>query len=666
MSHHGQGHQGQGAPGGQRHSVVVPVFGYYDQTFPCTNDTETCHYKIALYVGHLESMMFTGLLWVTFILIFVFWAIFRHAGQPKDPKQAWVGGQSRPEGTLVRLRRTGGAFFRRGLLQDALRPIFGRATRLQVLVLALLSAYLILWSFIGLIYGKWVAPVQGKPGATNTYTSLAPWANRVGIFAYALTPFLILLGSRESLLSLMSGIPYQSFNFLHRWVGYVIFAQAILHTVGWVIAEAGLHGQPQTSNDWIRQKYMIWGCAAMGLLTLMVALSSSWGIRLTGYEFFRKSHYLLGILYFASCVLHWEKLEIFMAPSLILWIVDRVIRLVRSALIHFQRLPSGKMGFKAGQGVITTFPDPVHGDIIRLDFENRQKAWPVGKHFYLCFTELSIWQSHPFTPLNAPVSQEGVVKHSYIMRVRKGATLKLARLAERKALLARANPTTPRTLAQITTPVVVTGPYGEMFMKGVTMDTNIVCVAGGTGITAMLSVLLHLAQSTPSPDRKVELIWAMRHSDNVKWVQEELDSLRRVQKDINLTIRLYATRDADISAPSIADSYDNKQQEIIALEEFGSSSSRDVPTPCGSLAELPIRRAGYDAGASDRRPDLGRLINDFLASTLRGSTTVFASGPGGMASDLGTIVAAQNSAGKVWRNEQRYAVRLVCDDRLER
>jgi len=50
----------------------------------------------------------------------------------------------------------------------------------------------------------------------NTRTGLGGWSDRIGALAYALTPFTILLSNRESVLSLLTGIPYQHFNFLHR------------------------------------------------------------------------------------------------------------------------------------------------------------------------------------------------------------------------------------------------------------------------------------------------------------------------------------------------------------------------------------------------------------------------------------------------------------------
>ena len=298
------------------------------------------------------------------------------------------------------------------------------------------------------------------PGVYNTRTSLGPWSDRVGVIAYALTPLSVMLSSRESLLSILTGVPYQSFNFLHRWLGYIIFAQGALHTVGWCVVEVRLYQpQPSVSLEWIAQPYIIWGVVAMFLLTLLLVLSTPWAIRLTGYEFFRKAHYVLAMVYIGACWAHWEKLQCFLLPSLLIWGLDRAARFVRTALLHYHPLSHSNPGFAPVQAVITRFPDTKHGDVLRLDFENEQDSWRIGQHFYLCFIECSIWQSHPFTPLNAPVVEAGTVKHSYILRSKSGETKKLANLAIAK--LSNAGKTESTSSPGPTTPVILTGPYGE-------------------------------------------------------------------------------------------------------------------------------------------------------------------------------------------------------------
>ncbi|SCV54648.1 related to ferric reductase FRE2 precursor [Fusarium fujikuroi] len=631
--------------------TLEPHWGYADRALPCTNDKGSCEYLDLVYYAHDLGMLYSGILWATILAVFFLWAILRHVGKPSSPA---ITLGANPKAGLAKVRSSLSSFTRQYLLPDACRAIFGRTTRFQVAVMLSLVGYLTVWSFVGMTYQKWVTPVKDMPGVYNTRTTLGPWSDRVGILAYALTPLSVLLASRESVLSLITGVPYQSFIFLHRWLGYIIFLQGSLHTIAWSIVEVRLYQpQPKVAAEWIVQEYMIWGVVAMILLLLMFIGSTPWGIRVTGYEFFRKSHYVLAMVYIGACWGHWKQLKCFLLPSLLFWFADRGFRLLRTAYLHYHHLPSGKMGFQATQAVITRFPDAEHGDILRFDLENDQDPWKIGQHYFLCFTESSIWQSHPFTPLNAPVVEKGVVKHSYIMRAKGGETKKMAELAAKKLT----------TSEKATTSAILTGAYGETTMDHVAPDTNIVCVAGGTGIAYVLPVLLNLARSPISRDRKVELIWAIRHAADTEWVQEEMDLLQQARKALNLKIRVYATRDSSSSSKlQVSDEKDVTD----ATRQLGSSSSSDViEEGCACGNDVPVAKIGNGIVDEDRHPNLPKLISDFVSNTITGPTTVFASGPGGMISDLRTIVAGCNSGNKVWSGNERFDVKLVCDDRLE-
>jgi predicted ferric reductase len=636
---------------------LEPHWGYADRVLPCVVDAGSCEYLDEVYGAHDIGMYYTGILWLTILGIILILAVFKHVNRPlRSPLSPSMSNNfERREGLggLTKLHRAITAIKRRYLLPDSVRIVFGRTTRFQVLVLAALCVYLTIWSFVGISYSIWITPVKDHPGVYNTRSSLGPWSDRVGVLAYALTPLTVLLANRESLLSLFTGVPYQSFNFLHRWLGYIIFVQSALHTIGWCIIEIRLYQpQPKVAVNWITQTYMIWGLVAMILLTIMFILSTPWGIRMTGYEFFRKAHYVLAMVYIGACWAHWEALKCFMIPSLIFWFLDRGARFIRSGLLHYQLLPSGDMGFRPAYAAITRFPDSEYGDIIRLDLEINQDPWVIGQHYYLCFTESSIWQSHPFTPLNEPVVRDGKVSHSYILRAKGGETKKLAQMAAEK---------TESTSGIATTPVILTGPYGESLMDAMAPNTNVLCIAGGTGITYVLPVLLGLArQPRPSSERSVELIWVMRHANNIEWVQKELDLLYSVQDSLQLKIRLYATRDAsgsgsdESTSPSIIE---KKQMEV----KKGVSEAKPILVD----DSVAVKKMGGDKEEAERHPDLTLLVQDFIDTAVCGPTTVFASGPGNMISDLRTIVASCNSGSKVWQGNERFDVRLVCDDRLE-
>lgn len=201
---------------------------------------------------------------------------------------------------------------------------------------------------VGIVYKTWVTPVKGKPGVFNTRTGLGGFSDRVGALAYALTPLTVALGSRESILTMFTGIPYQNFNFLHRWTGRIIFAQAVLHTIGWCVIEGKLYQpQPTVWRTFIKQLYMIWGVVAMVLMLFLFVFSLTPVIKRTGHEFFRKTHYIVAMVYIGACWGHWAQLYCWMLASLIVWGLDRGVRLLRTLLIHTRQIDgsTGKSNF---------------------------------------------------------------------------------------------------------------------------------------------------------------------------------------------------------------------------------------------------------------------------------------------------------------------------------
>ncbi|TDZ19371.1 Ferric/cupric reductase transmembrane component 2 [Colletotrichum orbiculare MAFF 240422] len=640
---------------------LVDYWGYAARVVPCTNDPGTCEYFESVYGGHERGMLYTGIIWATLGGILLIWAVGRHFWSPRraaevpvtksaptekqqQQQQQQVAGKPRDAG-LGRLGRAFAATVRSYTLPESVRSVFGRTTRLQVVILAALTAYLAVFSFIGIWYKDWTTPVKGYADLYQRRSWLGSWSDRVGTLAYALTPFSVMLASRESVLSQLTGVPYQSFNFLHRWLGWIMAVQALAHTIGWTVIEAVFYQpQPKVADKWIKQLYMIWGCVAAVLLLLIVVLATPWGIRLTGYEFFRKSHYVLAMVYIGACWGHWEPLKVFMVPGLAIWLVDRAARLVRSFLIHYQYLPDGTMGFQTAPAAMTLFPDPENGDLVRLDFAHPHAPWKPGQHFYLCFAKSSVWQSHPMTPLNLPVERGGSVSHAYVFRAKGGETRKIAQLAAASAPSA-------------TTPVILQGPYGEDHTLHLTPDVNVLCVAGGTGITYVLPVLHWLVSQPPSPDRRITLVWAVRLRQDIEWVRAELDALRAA-KAHGVNVVIHVTREAGQSRAEEPHSAAEKKETLEGAESVPSDSSR-------SSASLSNRGAVLEVHAAEVHPDMAEIVPAFLAENVRGRTSVIASGPGAMISDLRAVVAAANSGGQVWKGNEMADVELMCDNRLE-
>ncbi|KAH9429626.1 hypothetical protein MCOR02_009363 [Pyricularia oryzae] len=571
---HYQNHQIITMSHGSSNSTQQWYYGYAPRTLPCASDGPTCAYFEALWSSNDRGILYSGILWIPAGVAVLAAAVLRRAllsrhtrPFPTAPEGESLIGIKRPS----RLRAAA-ASARRYLLPDSIHFLFGRTTRLQVLVLAILMAYLTIFSFVGITYAMWPTPVAGSPGVWKYQNSLGLWSNRIGILAYAITPFSVLLASRESILSALTGIPYQSFNFF-------------------------------TPLDWLR-----YPGAKHPPRDIMV-------------------HYL-----------HWL---VWAAANLRRQLGDQRIHDLRhlrtvsphhhTLLLHHQWV-DGDWGFHPAQARLTSFPDAAgYGDVVRLDFDFVQSPWMVGQHFYLCFPRSSVWQSHPFTPLSLPVVERGVVRHSYIFRAKSGETAKIAAMREE------------------TTPVVLQGPYGEHSSEVLGPHVNVLAIAGGTGITYVLPVLLELAaEASLNPqttsERQVHLLWAVRHSSDAQWVEPELAVLRASAK-IRATI--FVTREA--ASPS-----SDKQS---GDQEGSDKESGDQG------ATTDVRKLGE--GQQARHPDVGDLVRTFVGDTVSGRTMVFASGPGSMVADLRSSVAALNDGGQVGCGNERFDVELREDNRLE-
>lgn len=628
---------------------LEPHWGYVARVLPCTSDAGSCAYLDVVYHSHDLGMMYVGILWATIIGVLFLWMLFRsmlnryrqillsQSDSKEDRERLQPIVESKRKVLLPTLKSSMRHYF----LPDAFRPIFGRTTRLQVLILSVMVVYLLIWSFVGIHFATWITPIKNLPNVYNTRTSLGPWADRIGVLAYGLTPLSILLSSRESILSLITGVPYHHFNFLHRWLGYVILVQGLLHTISWTVIEARLYQpQPSTAQEWITQTYMIWGCVAILVLTLLWVLSLPIVVQRTGYEFFRKAHYILAMMYIGACWGHWSQLRCFLIPSLVIWILDRTMRLVRSFLLHYHVLPDGNMTYRPSQAQVKLFTDEEGERVVRLDFEQQQQPWHIGQHFYLCFTEGCIWQSHPFTPLSLPLDRSGLVRHSYLFRAKKGETDRIALLAAQKIQNLQIRPTTG---------VILTGPYGQSILDNIQLNSNVLCIAAGTGITYVLPVLLHLARLlTKESSTKNSLVWIVRHVSDTAWIQPELEELRKSAK---IAIKIISTRD---DATVTEDSHSKKSKSACSSTQHSCDCEQSHYT-----------MEKKDDHHHHHRPNLNKIVDKFLQDTSLGPTTVFASGPGSMLSDLKTIVANSNSGKRVWAGKDTANVQLVYDDRLE-
>lgn len=607
----------------QNHSESnTHYWAYPSRTLPCTNDAGSCEYLEQVYSGHVRSMLYTFILWGVILGIFLLWGIAR----------IWNSGRA-SHGAAALFFELASRFrpLRRHLLPDApMRWLFGRVSRVQVAILSVMTAYLIIFTFVGMEYRMWKTPVKGTD-LFNTRSTLGTWSDRIGALAYALTPFAVLLCMRESVLSLITGIPYQHFNFLHRWLGRIIFAQSLLHTIGWTIIEAKLYQpQPTVAEKWIKQQYMIFGCIAMILILLLTVFSLKPVIRWTGYEFFKITHWFIAILYIGACWGHWDKLWCWMVPSLALIAIDQSIRALRTLYIHLGGKRTSGLGFTCAQAEQQVLTDD-NGTVLRLDFDYEHRnlgGWEAGQHFYLTFPSLSIWQAHPYTVASVPDVRSKLQHHTYLIRVRDGQTKKLAALGH-----------------GATVPVILSGPYGNAFPSYEAQ--HVLAVAGGTGVTFTWPILMEAIRQCTFTAAVVDFVWVVRKAEDLMWLSSELGQMKKLLSEkLGLSISIYVTRDVKHTIKGkeklSSDESNEKTKESGIETSVSSLSGRSTLSLDELLSSTDSRFRVH--WLKDHHPSVAELVLDFVerAKDIGGGLEVVGSGPEAMGSDLRAAVARAN------------------------
>ncbi|KIS65890.1 uncharacterized protein UMAG_05979 [Mycosarcoma maydis] len=649
--------------------VLEPHWGYADRALPCTSGAATCAYLDIVYSAHDRGMTYAAVFWLLIFALLFVCAVVTWSRRSQNPivqprkacvvknKESWVVSSTRPMSTLERWSKAATATRRSYLLPNCRGTyFFNRVTRAQVVVLAIITIYMIIFSFVGMAYRSWSVPTKNSQKSTIR-SSLGPFSDRVGVLAFALTPLSILLASRESLLSVLTGLPYHHFNFLHRWVGHIIFAQSAIHTIGWCIIEIRLYQpQPAKALQLIQETYLIWGIVAMTALLALWILSTPWCRRIFGYEFFRKAHYVLAMVFIGACWGHWEQLKVFLLPSLLLWGADRALRLLRTACIHYGVLSDGSVGFRIIHSTFQVFSDTEHGHVVRLDFEHPHsgRPWKVGQHFFLTFTDTSIWQSHPFTPLSFPVADGGSVRHSYLIRAKSGDTKKLAR-----TLLSK----DPKVKS---TGVILTGPYGiDIMSTRQTSPTNVLCISGGTGITFTLPVLTALSQNVCNTDDQVQLIWAVKRTRDILWVQDELLAMIKLAPRLSIRIFITGSRDPASNSPSLESGHEGKRDSTSSVAEPSSSLSHKETDDVADADAVQVHPSLAKLISGYTRPNLQTAFSDFSQAVSFGSIKVYVSGPDSMTSQARSFVASSNKPLEILKGNPAYDVELITDERFD-
>ncbi|KAJ1308190.1 hypothetical protein OPQ81_003905 [Rhizoctonia solani] len=297
--------------------------------------------------------------------------------------------------------------------------------------------------------------------------SMFLWANpvtnikRSGFVCISQIPVVFALGTKNSLVGWLVGMGYEKLNYIHRWVGQLMFITGLFHVVGYLVkwTKSGVIS--------IAAKNQFWGWMAFGGLVFCSILSLP-AIRRSSYTIFWHSHWIgLVIMLFAAC-LHVPECIPYCVAAGAIYGLDQLTRIVKSHWVT---------------ATITPVPEM---KCTQISIPNLTRGWRAGQHVRVRILSSGMgpigWaEAHPFTiaSVSNPSGQGD------------GLTLLAKRAGDwtgKLYTLSQGTPSTEKGLGigrNVT--MIIEGPYGGPGPCIFASFTSVVIVTGGSGVTGTLA-----------------------------------------------------------------------------------------------------------------------------------------------------------------------------------
>ncbi|KAF7136997.1 hypothetical protein CNMCM5793_006748 [Aspergillus hiratsukae] len=426
--------------------------------------------------------------------------------------------------------------------------------------------------------------------ATVSYGSSPPIATRTGWMALGLLPFVLVLGTKANLVSMLTGVPHEKLQVFHHWASYAMFVLALIHTFPFIIVHI-------EKGDMVKQwktEVTYWtGVAALIPQAYLTVMSLPF-IRNRYYEFFKATHVTVALLFvlffFFHCDFRLTSWDYFIACGA-LYLFSLCAAYIRTTLLH---------------GLHKATLDVLPCGLIRIKIPTFI-SWSPGQHLFLRFLNpsqlgLHSLTAHPFT-ITSIAHAPSLPKPNelvFYIKPRKGITARLAALASQR-------PGTERT-------VLLEGPYG-----GVASSTDlrrfdsVLVISGGSGGGFSLGIVDAVLASPSTP--ALQIIYATRAQKMAEWYTEEIET------------RLSTHASGDVSASVyVTSSTASAQQEQEVDDESKLPSSKPTATTHVAVTHGP-------------RPDLPAFITGCTSSGRGKRVGIFVCGPASMLHDVRNAAA---------------------------
>ncbi|TBU43175.1 ferric reductase NAD binding domain-containing protein [Dichomitus squalens] len=439
------------------------------------------------------------------------------------------------------------------------------------------------------------------------------WGSRAGSLAVTQTPLITALGTKNNVISYITGISYDKLNYIHRMTARVVFVLL------WVHGGAKLsHSVPEEFDEW----FIRIGLTAIIAFSILILVSLR-PIRAEAYEVFYFTHFfmVLYVIFLLGGYFHAKKVDFatYVWPSFLIWALDRFIRVAR--VVYYNHL---YFGFSSKSDRLDASVELLSPHFVRLHISRPPHFnWTPGQTAFLVMPTVSgnPLEAHPFTiasvdshyqlttaekpDLEKKASSDAVDIAPYwkelvfLINVREGFTKRLAAIAQKGEKVK----------------VLIDGPYG--FSPNLDNDDTVVLVAGGSGVTFTLSTFLGVlshVQNKKSKCRRIVWVWTIREADHIEWVSKALSkALELAPSDLEISIRIYVTGRSASNETALRQVKSWNEDDSIHSSE-GTTVGKSRPP---SLLNFPAVQVNQG------RPDIPALLHDEVdATTGRISVTV--------------------------------------------
>jgi predicted ferric reductase len=359
-----------------------------------------------------------------------------------------------------------------------------------------------------------------------------PIAVRSGMMAVALLPWIVALSMKANFITMITGIGHERLNVLHRWAAYICLILSIIHTVPFYVTPIWDKGAHRIFEDFFKQTgFYAYGTGVAALVPLCFLCVHSVGpLRHRMYELFVTLHVPAAIVFLAMMFWHcnnyltsWH----YLFSTLTIWVLSYFVR-----LFYLNWTRPGQLSWLIGdECAVTLMPE----NAIKITIPTKTR-WRPGQYIYLRMPGISVFENHPFTIASLCDEDfpseygEGYRDMVIVFRPFGGFTNKV-----RQSALEHGPWQTYRAF--------IDGPYGGMQRRIEAFD-DVVLVAGGSGITAIISQLLTLIKKMrdgKAVTRKIHVIWALKRPETMEWFKEELRICREYAPPETVECQFYIT-----------------------------------------------------------------------------------------------------------------------------